>query len=299
MAPAVTDVGDVPRPPSPEIVASQAQANKDLAESIEITLDTIASEPSAPSRRVTPAPVAPNLSLLEQAVAPASRIERAQEIVESCKKALKLLDPRSKSDPSIAARLHFEAARQYEFPINDIEAATEHYKRALATRPDHIPSIRGARRVALRRNDLLASLPLFDMEIERTKRPERRMDLLLQKASTLVALGRQDEARLAWKVAVEFAGNNAAAFHALALAERRAAAWPSLEQAYDRLAQITAADGRHRAALLVEWARVSDIMRNDAAASSDLLRSALAADSATLGALPALSSTALHQGSMA
>ena len=227
--------------------------------------------------------------MLEQTVAPASRIERAQEIVESCRKALKLLDPRSKADPGIAARLHFEAARQFEFPINDLDAATEHYKRALATRPDHVPSIRGARRVALRRNDLLASLPLFDMEIERTKRPERRMDLLLQKASTLVALGRQDEARTTWRVAAEFAGNNAAPFHAMALAERRAAAWPSLEQAYDRLAQITAADGRHRAALLVEWARVSDIMRNDAAASSDLLRSALAADSATLGALPALS----------
>ena len=230
----------------------------------------------------------PNLSLLEQTVVPASRVERAQEIIESCRKALKLLDPRSKSDPGNAARLHFEAARQFEFPINDLDAAADHYKRALAMRPDHLPTIRGSRRVAVRRNDLLAALPLFDMEIERTKRPERRMDLLLQKASTLVALGRQDEARTTWKAAVEFADNNAAPFLALALAERRAAAWPSLEQAYDRLAQITSADGRHRAALLVEWARVSDVMRNDAAVACDLLRSALAADSATLGALPAL-----------
>ena len=251
-------------------------------------LDTGSKEASAPSRRPTPAPVLPNLSVLEQTVAPASRVERAQEIIESCKKAIKLLDPRSKADPGVAARLHFEAARQYEFPVNDLDAAADHYKRALAIRADHLPSIRGARRVALRRNDLLGTLPLFDMEIERTRRPERRMDLLLQKASILVALGKQDEARITWKTAIEFAGNNAAPFYALALAERRAAAWPSLEQAYDRLAQITAADGRHRAALLVEWARISDIMRNDAATSCDLLRSALAADAATLGALPAL-----------
>jgi tetratricopeptide (TPR) repeat protein len=233
--------------------------------------------------------VLPNLSVLEQTVAPASRAERAQEIIESCRKSIKLLDPRSKADPSIAARLNFEAARQFEFPINDLDAASEHFKRALAMRPDHLPSIRGARRVALRRNDFLATLPLFDMEIERTQRPERRMDLLMQKASILVVLGRQDEARTTWKTAVEFAGNNAGPYHALSLAERRAGSWPSLEQAYDRLAQITSSDGRHRAALLVEWARVSESMRNDAATACDLLRSALEADPATLGALPALS----------
>ncbi len=284
---ATGDAAETPKPTAADANADAPQS-EELGESIEVTLDAVVAEPVAPSRRPAAAPVLPNLSVLEQTVPPASRIERAQEIIESCKKALKLLDPRSKSDPGVAARLHFEAARQFEFPINDLDAAADHYKRALAIRSDHLPSIRGARRVALRRNDLLGTLPLFDMEIERTRRPERRMELLLQKASTLVALGRQDEARNTWKTAVEFAGNNAAPFYALALAERRAAAWPSLEQAYDRLAQITAADGRHRAALLVEWARISDVMRNDAATACDLLRSALAADSATLGALPAL-----------
>jgi tetratricopeptide (TPR) repeat protein len=256
--------------------------------SIEVTIDSIVHESHPPSRKAAAAPVVANLSILEQSVAPASRIERAQEIIESCRKAIKLLEPRSKSDPGTAARFHYEAARQYEFPINDLENATDHYTRALATRPDHLPSIRGARRVALRRDDLQATLPLFDMEIERTARPERRLDLLLQKASALVALGRSDDARNTWKIAVEFAGNNAAPYHALALSERRAAAWQSLEQAYDRLAQIATVDGRHRAAILVEWARISEVMRNDSATAGDLLRSALAADAATLGALPAL-----------
>jgi tetratricopeptide (TPR) repeat protein len=281
------DAADSPKPAGAEAHAAAAPT-ADQTESIEVTLDTETSERVAPPRKHVAASVLPNLSIVEQTVAPASRVERAQEIIEACKKALKLLEPRSKSDPAMAARLHFEAARQYEFPIRDLDAAADHYRRALATRPDHLPSIRGARRVAFRRGDLAGTLALFDMEIERTRRPERRMDLLMQKASALVALGRQDEARATWKAAVEFAGNNAAPFYALALAERRAAAWPSLEQAYDRLAQITASDGRHRAALLVEWARVSDVMRNDAATACDLLRSALAADSATLGALPAL-----------
>ena len=243
--------------------------------------------PPPPPRRSN-APVIANLSLLERSVAPASRLQRAQEIVESCRKALKLIDPKSKAEPSVAARLHFEAARQCESPINDLDAAAEHYKRSLAIRPDHLPSIRGARRVALRRNDLQGTLPLFDMEFERTRRPERRMDLLMQKASILAALGRSDEARLTWKLAVEFAGNNAAPFQALMLSERRAAAWPALEQAYERLAQVATTDSRYRGALLVEWARIADVMRGDPSSAADILRSALAADPTTLGALPAL-----------
>ena len=264
------------------------------AESIDVQVAPLLREssppavPPPPPRRSIPAPVLANLSAIDQTVAPASRLERAQEIVDSCRKALKLMDPRSKADPNVTARLHFEAARQLEFPLNELDAAAEHYKRSLAIRPDHLPSIRGARRVAVRRNDLQSTLPLFDMEIERTRRPERRMDILMQKASILAALGRPEEARATWKLAVEFAGNNAAPYQALVLSERRAAAWSSLEQAYDRLAQIATADSRFRGALLVEWARVSDVMRNDASTAADLLRSALGADSTTLGALPAL-----------
>lgn len=243
--------------------------------------------PPPPPRRSN-APVMANLGLIERVVAPASRLERAREVVASCEKALKATEPRTKTDPLIAARLHFEAARQLEFPINDLEAAAEHYKRSLAARPDHLPSIRGARRVALRRNDIPGALPLFDMEFERTRRPERRMDLLMQKASLLSALSRADEARTTWKLAMEFAGSNAAPFQALALSERRAAAWPALEHAYERLAQIATSDSRYRGALLAEWARVADAMRSDSATAADIFRSALAADPATLGALPAL-----------
>ncbi len=295
-------------------MSENVEAKSSPAADVDIPVDTVSTgeiaevkveapaapvaEPRAPAAPVAehraPAPPRPkqepvvaNLRVIDQSVVPASRVERAKEIVDSCAKALKVLDPRAK-DTATPARLHFEMARQCESPINDLDAAAEHYKRALALRPDHLSSIRGARRVALRRNDLGSALPLFDQEIERTNRAERRRDLLLQKASTLVALGKQDDARVTWKTSVEFAGNDAGPFYALTLAERRAAAWPSLEQAYDRLSQLTSSDGRHRAALLVEWARVSDVMRNDAAAACDLLRSALAADPATLGALPAL-----------
>ena len=289
-----TDNGESKEDEGAALAMSGAAASTELDnDSIEVQVAPVVREsaappPPPPRRKTASAPVLANLSAIDQSASPATRAERAQEIVDACRKALKPVDPRAKTDPAVTARLHFEAARQLEFPLTDLEAASEHYKRALAVRPDHLPSIRGALRVALRRHDLQAALPLFDMEVERTRRPERRMGLLMQKASILSALGRPEEARNTWKQAAEFAGSNAAPFQALVLSERRAASWPSLEQAYDRLAQIASSDSRYRGAILVEWARVTDVMRNDAATAADLLRSALNADPSTLGALPAL-----------
>jgi hypothetical protein len=46
-------------------------------------------------------------------------------------------------------RLHYEIARLYESPLGDLVNAADYYQRAYALCPDHLPTLRGARRALI------------------------------------------------------------------------------------------------------------------------------------------------------
>src|SRR5215831_17693282 len=64
--------------------------------------------------------------------------------------------------PDRAARLHHEIARTHEVVLGDKVAALRHYEAALEQSPDHLASIRGARRVLLDAKRFADALPLWD-----------------------------------------------------------------------------------------------------------------------------------------
>ena len=64
--------------------------------------------------------------------------------------------------PDRAARLHHEIARTHDVVQGDKAAALRHYEAALEQSPDHLASIRGARRVLVDLKRFADALPLWD-----------------------------------------------------------------------------------------------------------------------------------------
>jgi tetratricopeptide (TPR) repeat protein len=71
-------------------------------------------------------------------------------------------------DPLRMGRLHYEIARLYESPLGDLVNAADYYQRAYALCPDHLPTLRGARRALLAKKAFAQAIPLFDAEIRFT-----------------------------------------------------------------------------------------------------------------------------------
>src|SRR6185295_18424620 len=71
-----------------------------------------------------------------------SRAGVARALVRTCEEELQ-----QSPDARRSARLHFEAARLLEVPLWDFGAAVEHYEASRKLWPDHVPTLRGLRRV--------------------------------------------------------------------------------------------------------------------------------------------------------
>src|SRR5688572_12583518 len=69
------------------------------------------------------------------------------------------------ASPDRAARLHHEIARTHEAVLGDRSAALRHYESALEQAPDHLASIRGARRVLVELKRFADALPFWDAEL--------------------------------------------------------------------------------------------------------------------------------------
>src|SRR5690606_37393208 len=76
---------------------------------------------------------------------------RDQEQKQNAQKLVDLFEAELNKpiEKSRRARLHYEAARLYECPLGDLEAASRHYEQAIKLTRTHVPSVRGARRVLL------------------------------------------------------------------------------------------------------------------------------------------------------
>src|SRR5215471_15062689 len=87
--------------------------------------------------------------------------------------------------PDRAARLQHEIARTHEAVLGDKAAALRHYEAALEHAPDHLASIRGARRVLMELKRFADALPFWDAELRVVADPKQRAALQYQKGRFL------------------------------------------------------------------------------------------------------------------
>jgi tetratricopeptide (TPR) repeat protein len=203
-----------------------------------------------------------------------TRLGRARALVKACDQEL-LKTP----EPRRAARLHYEAARLLEVPLWDFGAAGQHYEAARKYWPDHIPTLRGLRRVQAALGRHTAIPALLDAEIRATKNPQQRALLFYEKGCLYRDfLEDRREARAAFAAAVELDPTNPSLLKAVALTEHQAAGWGNLDKAHELAATALSSDSRHRAAILVERAHLADQKARDLPLATALYEVALKAD---------------------
>src|SRR5690606_3301331 len=126
--------------------------------------------------------------------------QAAAELVEQCE-----AQTARTSDALRKGRLHYECARLLETPLADLTRAGEHYLRARELLPEHLPSIRGARRVLIKQGKAKLALPLFDAEARLLKSPQRKAVALYEKGLLLEDhMVEKKEARDAFVAALSF-----------------------------------------------------------------------------------------------
>lgn len=217
------------------------------------------------------------------------REAHARQLVDSCIEELELSSRRAGIEPRRAARLHFEIARLMEAPLGDFEGAAEHYEKAHALWPEHVPTLRGARRVLARQNKLEAMIPLFDAEVQRVSDPRDKARLYYEKGLLLEQrVGDRQRAREAFRAAVGHDDHDAAFVLALARCERQTQSWRELDRSIERAANLVSGDPRHRAALLCQRARLAETWAHDDGQALELYRAALEVDPKALIALHGL-----------
>ncbi len=193
------------------------------------------------------------------------------------------------SDPLRVGRLHFEIGRLYESPLGELASAADHYQKAYATCPDHLPTLRGARRVLCATKNFHGALPLFDAEARYLSEPSLKAQLFYEKGRTLEDhLAQKREARDAYAAAVDLDGQNATYLKALERVDTQAKAWDALDKTLERSANAVSSDARHRAALLVERARLVEARKSDSRTATELYNEALGFDPRAPAALEAL-----------
>jgi tetratricopeptide (TPR) repeat protein len=229
-----------------------------------------------------PAPSA--ASSLESPEADAARAEQANELILACEAELK-----RKPDPPRAGRLHYEIARACEVGLSDLDRARTHYFAARDLLPDHVPTIRGARRVLFALGRAQESALLFDAEARLVADPHQKAMLLYEKGILLEdRLSNRKDARRAYAAALELDESNPTILKAFERASALAFEWDDLERALEREANTVSSDARHRAALIAARARIADARKSDAERSIGLYQTALGIDPGAPGAVSAL-----------
>ncbi|MGE5180481.1 MAG: tetratricopeptide repeat protein [Acidobacteriota bacterium] len=273
-------IAPVARPPSPAPAPTQpmpprapSEKDVDTAPSLpvarpntldELELDEVA-EPPAPS---------------EPALAP-----EARAVIATCESELE-----TSPTPLRAARLHYEIARAYEAASGWAAQAADHYRQALEGAPDFIPAIRGARRAAVARGNIDAALALYDSEDRLTASPGRKAILSYEKGRLVEdALGDISRARELYAKALELDPTNASVIKALEQCDRQNGKPEALVETFELAINAIPGDDRHRAALVVERARLIEKRGDDAGpAAAEVYETALKLDPKALGANDAL-----------
>lgn len=188
-----------------------------------------------------------------------------------------------------AARLSYEIARLYEYPLADLGQAATYYLRAHGLSPEFLPVVRGARRTLLAQRNWSRALPLFDTEVRLTSEPKRRAAVLAAKAAVLQdGLGNEGEARATLAAARDLDPSNVAYLRALEQIDARVGAWEQLERTVANLASAVEKDSRLRAAFVARRAHLTEVRLRSVPGAVELLETALDLDPQAPGAFAAL-----------
>lgn len=186
-------------------------------------------------------------------------------------------------------RLHHELARICELLLGDRDAAAEQYAHALTALPEHLPSIVGARRVAMVQRRWDDVVKLFERELHLTSDRGTRAALLLAQGRVLEdRLGQPQRARQAYAAAIDLSDPDPALWHALAQIDAVTSSWAALDRAYEAAANALAGDASLRAAILCQRARLKELRGNDIDAAAQLYDRAFELDPAAPGVVSAL-----------
>jgi tetratricopeptide (TPR) repeat protein len=210
--------------------------------------------------------------------------EQAKELVAACEAELAV-----ETDERKRARLHFEMARLFEGPLRELRKAMSHYQEARKLAPEHVPTLEGARRVLLARKSYQGALELFDAELRLTPEPAHKAALLYEKGRVLADhLGRRDEARECYQVALELAPNDATLLRALEQIHAEARDHAAVATMLGRQAQAVRSDSRLRSALLLQRARIHESRQKDGETAIGIYETALRLDPGSAPAVEAL-----------
>ncbi len=211
-------------------------------------------------------------------------LEHARQLVDLFESQIARKPPRERE-----GRLHYEMARLYESPLRQLDEAARHFEHASRLMPQHVPSLRGARRVLLALGRHKQVLKLFDAEIEATGDSSQKATLYFQKGRLLAeSLGQKADARAAFEQAAQFSPNRLDILKALAGAEEQAGAWHKLIDALGRAANAAVSFPAEQAAYLVQMARVQAVHLKDVKQAIELYKAALGVDPGAPAALHAL-----------
>lgn len=260
--------GPAPRfPPAAAAAAPEATAH-DIA-ATQLFIDTS-------GRRAEPAEPPPETA----------REDYARELIAACAAELS-----RNPDPARAGRLHYEMARAYESPLDDLERAREHYQAARERLPEHVPTLRGSRRVLIALGRHGDAVPIFDAEARLVSDPVKKAMLFYEKGVLIEdRLRQRKEARRAYLSALELDETNPTILKAFERASTLGSEWDDLDRTFEREANAVSSDPRHRAALVTERARLADARKGNADRAIELYQAALGIEPRAPGPLAALKS---------
>ncbi len=193
------------------------------------------------------------------------------ELIARCEHELGL-----SPEPARAAQLHYEIAQACEQAVSDLERAGTHYAAAVDLAPDHVPSLRGLRRVLIALGRAADTLMVFDAEVAVASNSADRARLWYARGRLLEdALGDAAGARDAYEAALEQSPNDPSMLKAVERTSRAARDWGRLAAVYERVANAVTADPPYRAALIAARARLLETELDDASGAAELYQLAL------------------------
>ncbi len=186
-------------------------------------------------------------------------------------------------------RLHYEIARLCETVLGELERAGAHYDQALTASPEHLPSIVGARRVAVATGQHERAIDLFEREARLTSDRPSKAALLLAKGRVLEdRLHRPDAAREAYAAAIALSDPDLSLYHALEQLELARPASKELDRLYADAANALVGDPVLRAVYVCRRARLRELHGEDADGAAQLFAQAFELDPDAPGAVSAL-----------
>ncbi len=207
----------------------------------------------------------PEMTRIAPAPRPAMTDERMW-LVTVCRRELE-----HEPDAARSARLYFEIARAQADPRDSLDA----YVHALELNPDHLPSIRAARRLHLDRRDIKAATLLFDSEIRIVDQRRAKARLWFARGRALEDIGGNVEgARECYRRAVQLDPSCPTYLSAGAQTDHAAGDWPALARAREGMANAVRSDTRHRATILAERARLLETRIGDVESAAELYEQA-------------------------